>query len=188
MDFARRHGYPVPAVEEISVDGTEMVLERIDGPSMVGAIERRPWNVRRYGAVLAALHRRLHAIPAPDFVPKAPVGHGDRLLHMDLHPLNVVMGPAGPVVIDWARAAAGDPAVDVGLAWVLSAAGEIPAAGWKRWPSGAARSLLVGGFLAHAEVRPARALLAEVVDWKARDAHMSPAETSRMRQLVDSLS
>ena len=35
----------------------------------------------------------------------------------------------------------------------------------------------MGGFLAHAEVRPARALLAEVVEWKARDAHMSPAES-----------
>jgi tRNA A-37 threonylcarbamoyl transferase component Bud32 len=35
MDYARRHGYPVPAVEEISADGTDLVMERIDGPSMV---------------------------------------------------------------------------------------------------------------------------------------------------------
>lgn len=38
---------------------------------------------------------------------------GDRLLHGDLHPANVLMLNAQPVVIDWFDAAAGPPAADV---------------------------------------------------------------------------
>jgi aminoglycoside phosphotransferase len=63
MDYLRSHGYPVPAVEEISDDGTDLVMERIDGRSMVEDMGHRPWTIRRQGAVLADLHRRLHAIP-----------------------------------------------------------------------------------------------------------------------------
>ena len=37
-----------------------------------------------------------------------------------------MIGAQGPVVIDWPNAARGDPLVDLGLAWVLMAAGEIP--------------------------------------------------------------
>ena len=69
---------------------------------------------------------RLHDIEAPDFLPAAPFGSGDKILHLDLHPLNVMVGPKGPVVIDWPNARRGDPSVDVGLAWVLMAAGQIP--------------------------------------------------------------
>ena len=68
MDYARANGYPVPAVEEISDDGTELVIERLVGPSMVAAISRRPWTIRHQATVLADLHRRLHEIPGPDWL------------------------------------------------------------------------------------------------------------------------
>ena len=126
MEYLRHQGYPVPAVEELSADGGDLVMERIDGASMVEAVGRSPWAVRRQGGILADLHRRLHDVPSPDFLGPAPVGRGDRVLHLDLHPLNVLMGPKGPVVIDWANACLGDPGVDVALAWVLMSAGEIP--------------------------------------------------------------
>ncbi len=126
MEYLRGHGYPVPAVDEVGDDGTDLVMERIDGTSMVDFMSRRPWAIRRQGALLATLHRRLHAIAPPDFLPPAPVGSGDCFLHMDLHPLNVMIGVKGPVVIDWPNAARGDARVDVVLAWVLMAAGEIP--------------------------------------------------------------
>ena len=185
MDYVRRQGYPVPAVEEISDDGIDLVMERIDGPSMVSALGRRPWTVRRQGALLGELHRRLHQIPAPDFLPDAPVGQGDRLVHLDLHPLNVILGAKGPVVIDWTNAARGDPAVDVGLAWVLMAAGEIPDAGLRGTIMGYGRSLLVNSFLASADLPAVEACLRDVVEWKVKDPNMSAAEQRGMWRVVE---
>ncbi len=104
MEYARSHGYPVPAVDEVSDDGTEVVMERINGPLLATSLTRPPWRMRRGGALLAELHQRLHRIAAPDWLAEAPCGHGDRLVHLDLHPLNVILSPSGPVVIDWANA------------------------------------------------------------------------------------
>ena len=185
MEYARQHGYPVPAVEHVSGDGIELVMQRIDGPSLVGAIEQRPWTVRQLGTLLAGLHRRLHDIPAPDFVPVGPFGEGDRLLHLDLHPLNVIMSPAGPVVIDWTGAASGDPALDIGIAWLLMAAGEVPAAAWKRPLAAWARARLVSSFLAGAGVSGAIAHLPDLVEWKSADRNMTAAEIVRMRAVLD---
>jgi aminoglycoside phosphotransferase (APT) family kinase protein len=117
MAFMREQGYPVPAVEEVSDDGLDLVMERIEGVTMVQALGRAPWTVRRQGATLADLHRRLHQIEAPPFLPPAPVGTGTKVLHLDLHPLNVMLGPKGPVVIDWPNARRGDPDVEVGPCW-----------------------------------------------------------------------
>ena len=186
MEYIRRHGYPAPAVEQVSDDGTALVMQRIDGPSMVGAIERTPWTVRRQAGVLAELHRRLHCIPAPGFVPAAPIGHGDRMLHLDLHPLNVIIGSAGPVVIDWTSAASGDPALDIGIASLLIGVGDIPSAAWKRPFAAYARKTLLRTFLAEAAVSSAAAYLRDLVEWKSQDTNMSAAEVGRMkRMLVD---
>ena len=115
MSFMREQGYPVPAVEEVSDDGFDMVMERIEGVTMVDALGKAPWTVRRQAATLADLHRRLHEIEAPDFLPMAPVGTGTRVLHLDLHPLNVMIGPKGAFAIDWPNAARATPTST--LAW-----------------------------------------------------------------------
>jgi hypothetical protein len=93
MEYVRAQGYLVPGVLEISDDGIDLVMERVDGPSMLGDITKRPWTVRQQGSLLAELHQRLHEIPAPDWLPDAPCGEGDRLIHLDLHPLNVSPRP-----------------------------------------------------------------------------------------------
>src|SRR5579862_6664664 len=60
MEHLRSQGYPVPAVEEVSDDGEDMVIERIEGDDMVAMMTKRPWTIARQGRVLADLHRRLH--------------------------------------------------------------------------------------------------------------------------------
>jgi tRNA A-37 threonylcarbamoyl transferase component Bud32 len=55
---------------------------------------------------------------------------GDRLIHGDFHPGNVIWSPAGPVIIDWVDACRGDPVSDVARSLVLFGApvpGEPPA-------------------------------------------------------------
>jgi hypothetical protein len=88
MEYVRGLGYPVPAIAEISDDGTDLVMERVDGPSMLDEIGRRPWTVRRQARLLARLHQRLHRIPAPEWLPAAPCGEGDRLVHAVIAPFD----------------------------------------------------------------------------------------------------
>ena len=184
MAYMRERGYPVPAVEELSDDGFDMVMERIEGVTMVEAIGKAPWTVRRQGATLADLHRRLHEIEAPDFLPLAPVGTGTKVIHLDLHPLNVMIGPKGVFVIDWPNAHRGDPDVDVGLAWVLMAAGQLPEAGLKERLMGFGRSLLVNGFLSHFDRHVVAGLLRQIVEMKVQDPHMSETEVAGMLNVV----
>jgi aminoglycoside phosphotransferase (APT) family kinase protein len=185
MEYVRAQGYPAPAVEEVSDDGSAMVMERIEGRDMVAVMARRPWAIPRHGALLADLHRRLHELDAPAWLPDAPVGGGDRLLHLDLHPLNVMIGPKGPVVIDWTNACRGDPAVDVALAWVLLEAGSVQTNRLLAAALGAARAALVKAFLRPFDPDPVRRRLREVVAWKVQDPHMAATEQARMWQVVE---
>jgi aminoglycoside phosphotransferase (APT) family kinase protein len=103
---------------------------------------------------------------------------------MDLHPLNILVGRSGPVVIDWTNAASGDPAVDVAVTWVLIASGEVAAGRAKAAMLGIGRKLLLDAFLKPFADEALRANLAEVVDWKCMDPNMSSIEIERMRSMV----
>jgi hypothetical protein len=137
------------------------------------------------GSELAELHQWLHRLPAPDWVKRAPRGAGDRLLHMDLHPLNVLVARNGPVVIDWTNAACGDPSVDVALAWTLIASGEVPANRLEAIPLGMGRKVLLRAFLKPFVEDDLRSVLEEAVEWKCKDPNMSDTERHRMRSLLD---
>ncbi|HEY3461964.1 MAG TPA: phosphotransferase [Gaiellaceae bacterium] len=89
MRHAHRHGFPVPEVLEVTADA--LVLEKVDGPTMWEAASRQPSEVPAHAAELARLHHELHEIEAPAGLPAA--GAGDRLLHLDLHPENVILSP-----------------------------------------------------------------------------------------------
>ena len=115
MEHARLHGVPVPRV--LDVRGNEMLMERVAGPTMLQDLLRRPWRFRRHASTLAALHTRIHAAPAPPGVPE--LGNGPSLLHLDVHPQNVVLSPRGPVLVDWTNARRGDADIDVALTWLI---------------------------------------------------------------------
>jgi aminoglycoside phosphotransferase (APT) family kinase protein len=186
MAYLHAQRYPVPAIEEVSEDGSQLVMERIEGRTMVEAIAAAPWSVRRQARTLAELHLQLHDLAPVDFLGPAPVGgHDGRLLHMDLHPLNVMVGPRGPVVIDWTNAALGDPLVDVGLAWVLMAAGQIPGSKVMAALLGWGRTLLVNGFLSHFDRAALTSRLRDVVTYKVQDENMSAQEVAGMWRLVE---
>jgi aminoglycoside phosphotransferase (APT) family kinase protein len=185
MEYLRSRGYPVPAVDDLSEDGTELVMERVYGRSMVDAISRSPWTVRKQGRVLADLHLQLHDVPAPEFLSASPVGGiGTRVLHLDLHPLNVMIARSGPVVIDWANARVGDPDVDVGLAWLLMSTGEIPGGSLLTKLLGWGRGLLIEGFVSSFDRSELAGKLRAIVEWKSRDANMSAAEIERIWSMV----
>ncbi|MEE1766392.1 phosphotransferase [Streptomyces sp. SP18BB07] len=107
MEYVRSHGYPVPRVH--SATRTEMVLQRLPGPTLLEACAAGQVTPPQVGATLAQLLRTLHAVP-----PRRP---GARVLHLDLHPENVLLTPHGPQVIDWSNAEEGPP----GLDWAVSA-------------------------------------------------------------------
>jgi aminoglycoside phosphotransferase (APT) family kinase protein len=104
---------------------------------------------------------------------------------MDLHPLNVMISAKGPVVIDWTGACAGDPLVDVGIAWVLMSAGQIPGGKVGASLLGLGRSLLVNGFMSRFDRDQVARRLREVVTWKVTDPHMSEQEVANMWKLVE---
>jgi aminoglycoside phosphotransferase (APT) family kinase protein len=125
MEYVAERGYPVPRVDEVRNDGTEIVMERIEGPMMLDAIMRKPQSFLRGASMLADLHDQLHEIEAPRWLDG--FDHGDRVLHLDLHPLNVLMSQRGPVVIDWTNARRGEPLTDAALTYVLLVGPRMPA-------------------------------------------------------------
>jgi aminoglycoside phosphotransferase (APT) family kinase protein len=117
MRHAHDRDYPVPHVFEVAPDG--LVIEKIEGPTMLEAVFANPSTLVGQTRVLVDLHDRLHRIEAPAGL--RSLGDGDRLLHLDLHPENVILGPAGPVVIDWANACRGEGLLDVVYTWIICA-------------------------------------------------------------------
>jgi aminoglycoside phosphotransferase (APT) family kinase protein len=180
MRYAHEQGYPTPRVDELSDDGTDLVMERIAGVNMVDALNAAPCKAKRLGRMLADLHTQLHELSSPEWMAPAPLGFGDRLVHLDLHPLNVMMSPRGPIVIDWARAARGDPNTDVALTWTLISAGEVPTRGVKGKLVGLIRARLIHGFMGAFDRVAIGSEVDAVVQWKVRDPNMSESEIASM--------
>ncbi|MFJ2514857.1 phosphotransferase [Streptomyces griseoviridis] len=171
-DLAAR-GYPVPTVYEVS--GADLVLERLDGPTMLDVLAAQPWRGRSLGRTLGGLLDRLHALPAPAWLPgRFGTGGDDRVLHLDLHPGNVVLTGRGPVVIDWRDARAGDPAADVAMTLVIIGSAELPGPALRLARRPLLRSVREGREAGLA------ARTREVVEVKLADPHLLPSEAARL--------
>lgn len=163
-------GAPVPTLlgmDRID-DRAVSIYERVDGRSMWAHMVDRPAQVPSLGRSLAELQAGLFtlvpavSLPAQrdrltskirsaaarcgeslldalDHVP--PDVPGARLCHGDLHPGNVILGRAGPIIIDWFDASRGDPAADIARTVLLQS----PRGNGPRGPdhlAGATRQLL----------------------------------------------
>jgi aminoglycoside phosphotransferase (APT) family kinase protein len=181
MRYVRSHGYPCPEVFDAG-DGY-LVMERLEGPTMLDTLGKPPFPLRRSGHLLAELHEHLHRIPAPPGIRVAPLP-GDRLVHRDLHPMNVMMTPQGPVVIDWANASAGNPAFDVADTWVLFACGMPPMSGIDRLIVPVGRRIVLRAFLSRVDTAAARRAIPAAVEHRLSDRNMSSEEQARMCKLA----
>ncbi|MET7328703.1 phosphotransferase [Nonomuraea sp. NPDC005650] len=111
-----RHGYPVPELYPGARADTELVMGRLSGPTMLRALLDGEITAEETGRILARLLLRLHEIPA-----RVSADPGDRVLHLDLHPDNVMLTPRGPVVIDWCNSREGPPGFDCAMSAVILA-------------------------------------------------------------------
>jgi len=112
MAYLEKAGFPVPRVRE--ANGPDLVMERLDGPTVLQALLDARLAPLEAARLLADVHRRLHAVPPPHGVDRAA-----RVLHMDLHPGNVILSGRGPVVIDWRNAGQGPADLDVAMTAVI---------------------------------------------------------------------
>ena len=185
MCFAAEQGYPVPSIDEVRAGGTEIVMERIDGPMMMDVMVKQPWTMARYASTLADLHDSLHAIRAPDWLSQVPDG-GDRLVHLDLHPMNVMLSARGPVVIDWTGASRGQALTDVALTYVLLTCPQMPAPRFVQMLAKPARAFLAKSFARRYSGAEFDEHLAIAAEMKALDPNMSPTEAAECRKLAAS--
>jgi len=182
MRHVRDHGYPAPRV--FDAGNGWLVMERLEGTDMLAGTRKTPRGVTSAGKLLADLHRRLGAIKAPEWVPVGPGPAGDRIIHLDLHPLNVMNTPDGPRVIDWANTRRGDPATDVANTWSLLACGEVPGGRVDRALAVIGRGLLLRTFLASLDRAAALRAMPALVEWRLRDRNHTDAERQRLRRLI----
>lgn len=173
MRHVRLHGYPAPDVLEVRTDA--LVLEKIEGPTMSQIGKGEPSAVRAQAGLLAQLHRDLHEIVAPDGLPA--VGKDDCLLHLDLHPANVIMSAEGPVVVDWTNARRGEAAFDVAMTWVIGATS-----------SGLGRldGPLLSRFLSHFDPEELLRILPSAAEYRLSDENVTDDERRAIRNLVAS--
>jgi aminoglycoside phosphotransferase (APT) family kinase protein len=183
MAHARAHGVPVPEVFEVT--GSDIVMERAVGPTMLDVLGRQPWTLRRQARLLARLHETVHQAPALPGL-RAPCGDedldGQVLLHRDLHPMNVILTSAGPVIIDWEGAARGPAMYDVAWTWVIIASSEVQGTGLALAAVRAMQAQLTRSFVRAAGPID-QAWRAQAVRDRLLDGNVLPAERARLERL-----
>ncbi|MFG1922006.1 phosphotransferase [Cryptosporangium sp. NPDC048952] len=181
MRLAREGGVPVPEV--LDVDGADMVLERIDGPTMLADLARRPWRASEHARTLVDLHERVHAVRAPDSL-RVIGPAGDRLLHLDLHPANVILSAAGPVLVDWQGAARGVAPTDLAQTYVLIVTSTFPGGAWQRTVGRAGQRGFALLFRGAADTAALDEALPSAANRRLSDPSVQPEEIPRITRLI----
>jgi tRNA A-37 threonylcarbamoyl transferase component Bud32 len=182
MTFLFQAGYPVPEV--VRADGGDLIMQRLDGRDMLADLLSRPWRVLRHASMLASLHDRLHAITAPPGLPH-PFGDGDCVMHLDLHPGNVMLTSHGPAVIDWSNVAAGPAGADVAMAYLIMASSDVDLIPMALRPVvGGLRASLLRQFLAETHDDP-KPYIPSAAAARMRDPNVRPSEVDRLRRMAE---
>ncbi len=167
---------PVPKVyERVKLHEREgLIYERIEGPSLLSELGRKPWTVMQAARLLARLHAQVHEIGAPPHLEtqrdwarggiieadKLPhemqrdilclldsLPDGNQLCHGDFHPGNLIITPRGPIIIDWMTASKGTAAGDVARTSIILEVGKAPDGTPARWLIEWVRSLFLSTYL-----------------------------------------
>ena len=94
LRHVRAHGFPAPDV--LDAHGTDIVMTRLHGPTLLQALGAGEISLADAAHVLADLHHMLHAVPAPEGWGSPGAGDwpalagGPVVVHLDLHPKGVV--------------------------------------------------------------------------------------------------
>jgi aminoglycoside phosphotransferase (APT) family kinase protein len=181
MRHVRAHDVPAPEV--IEVNGLDMVLERVHGPTMLEDLANRPWRLRDHVRTLVELHRLVHQVPVPTG-PPAPFGDATSLLHLDLHPANVILSANGPVLLDWQGAVRGPAAADLAHTYLLLATSAIPGPRHQRAITRLGQSLFATMFRTAAGPAAIDTRLHQVAQRRLTDPTLLPHEAQRIRRLL----
>jgi aminoglycoside phosphotransferase (APT) family kinase protein len=169
----------VPTVHRAA--GRDIVMDRVAGPTMVEDLGARPWRIVRHARELAKLQRALHEHEAPGWLPVSPgVTDGDRVLHLDLHPMNVILADGRSVIIDWTNASRGDPSFDAAMTYVLMASFEATGLAER-----IGRRLLVSVFAWSRGRSVVARALSDAVRYRLADRNVTPGERQNLQRLLD---
>ncbi|MFF0077323.1 phosphotransferase [Streptomyces sp. NPDC005494] len=170
MSYLSASGFPVPRLGPPAEPArpTDLVLQRLTGPTLADALLAGTVTGAEGADLLARLLRELHAIP-----PRLSQDPEDRILHLDLHPENVILAPEGAMVIDWLTASEGPPALDRSMSALILAQVALSAAG------GPARELLAALLSRFADDGGVPAVsLARATALRAVDPRLTAEETA----------
>ena len=172
------HGFGLPVPQAFGIVGragrTGILFVRLDGPPMILRYACNPLGLLLALRRLARIQHAVHAFPAAGLhslrarlrheiegarVPEplreaalaalARLPEGDRLCHGDLHPGNVISTRAGLHLIDWQKAAVGDPAADAARSELMLRYGRFGPAWFSRLaPVRLARRLIAALYVA----------------------------------------
>jgi phosphotransferase family enzyme len=176
-------GYPTPEVYD--AEGRDLVMERLEGRTMLEMLGDRPWQYGRIADQLAGLHTQLAALQIDASQVRTRFEPAECLVHLDMHPGNVMLTRRGPVVIDWSNVGMGPRGADVATTWILLTIGEADNTPAVLRPFvGAIRARLLRRFLVGVE-RPRPEVIRMVAEHRLNDWNLRQGERVELRRFLD---